>query len=191
MSIYNTKNNRVKIHNRKNLLEIRIPIKKNSLILFINIVASLLWTVALFTLVYFTLHIHYFWFKLGMVLSVMAWFSIGMAGASFFLWLFFGRERIIITPNFLITDKPLVFFYRRNFYPIQDISNFRIDKEVFKINRNKHWIDEDRTVLKFDTLQKFVTIGRGITKTEAQFIVLEIAKSGFIQKEQFALEQKI
>jgi hypothetical protein len=135
--------------------------------------------------------LHYFWYKAGLILAISGWFSLGMAGASFFIWLFFGRERIIVTPDFLITDKPLVFFYRRNFYNLTSISNIRIDKELYKANRNGQWIDESRTVIKFDTSEKLVTLARGVNKTEAEAIVLELAKSAFFKKEQFAVDHKL
>ena len=113
-------------------------------------------------------------------------------GWSFCLYLaFFGRERIIVSKEFIVTDKPLVFFYRRNFYDIETISNIHIDKELFKINRNGEWKDEQRTVIKFDTPEKQVTFARGIDNTEAEKILLEMAKSTFLLKTQFAVEQKI
>ncbi|HPN18259.1 MAG TPA: hypothetical protein PK546_01895, partial [Chitinophagales bacterium] len=107
------------------------------------------------------------------------------------VWLFFGRERILINHEYLITDKPLVFFYRRNFYDVAGISNIRTDIEVYKANRNGSWVDETRTVIKFDTVNKLVTFARGISKEEAEFILLQLAKSSYLKKEQFAVEQKI
>jgi len=181
----------MKVFRNKNLLEIRIPTKKNTTALIAMIFASLVWTVALFILVRITLQLHYFWFKAGLIVTILGWFALGMGGASFFVWLFFGRERIILTQEFLITDKPLVFFYRRNFYAITDISNIRTDIEIYKANRNGQWVDENRTVIKFDTPQKLVTLARGIAKEEAGQIILELAKSPFLQNSQFALEHRI
>ena len=86
---------------------------------------------------------------------------------------------------------PLVFFYRRNFYDVDDISNIRTDIEIYQANRNGKWIDETRTVIKFDTAAKLVTFARGIAKEEAEFVLLQLAKSSFLRKEQFAVEQKI
>lgn len=183
--------NKVKILEKKNLLEIRIPIKKNTTALIGLILATLVWIFSLFVLVRITLSVNYFWFKAGLILGILSWFALGMAGASFFVWLIFGRERILLTPKYLITDKPLIFFYRRNFYNISEISNIRIDIEIFKANRNGNWIDEKRTVIKFDAAEKFVTIVRGIAKEEAEFIILQLAKSKYLQKKQFAIEQKI
>lgn len=183
--------NRVNVIHKNKVLEIRIPIKKNTTALIAMIVATLAWVIGLYVLVRIELFLQYFWFKAGIILTIAAWFAVGMAGASFFIWLFFGRERIILTDEYLITDKPLVFFYRRNFYDIHSISNIRTDIEIFKANRKGIWIDESRTVIKFDTIDKLVTIARGITKEEAEFILLQLAKSAYLQKHQFAAEQKI
>ena len=186
-----TYKNRVKIFNRKNLLEIRIPLKKNTTALIAMIFATLAWIFGLFVLVRITLHLHYFWFKAGLILGILGWFALGMAGASFFVWLFFGRERIIVNKEFFITDKPLVFFYRRNFYEADAVFNIRTDVEIYQANRNGDWIDETRTVIKFETSNKRVTFARGIAKEEAEFILLQLAKSSYLKKEQFAVEQKI
>jgi hypothetical protein len=119
---------------------------------------------------------------------------LGMAGASAFMYgLFFGRERIIVSNHeylWLQTNR-LVFFYRRNFYDVAGISNLRTDIEIYKANRNGSWVDETRTVIKFDTVSKLVTFARGISKEEAEFILLQLAKSSYLKKEQFAVEQKI
>ena len=183
--------NRVRVFKRKNLLEIRIALKKNTTALVAMIFATLALIIALYVLVRITLHLQYFWFKAGLILSILGWFALGMAGASFFVWLFFGRERILINHEYLITDKPLVFFYRRNFYDVAGISNLRTDIEIYKANRNGSWVDETRTVIKFDTVSKLVTFARGISKEEAEFILLQLAKSSYLKKEQFAVEQKI
>lgn len=191
MSLNTTYKNRVKVITKKNLLEIRIPLKKNTTALILMIFATLAWIFALFILVRLTLFVHHFWFKAGLIVSILGWFALGMTGASFFVWLFFGRERILVSKDLFITDKPLVFFYRRNFYNIQDVSNLRTDIEIFKANRKGEWIDETRTVIKFETSHKQVTFARGIDKTEAEYILLALAKSAYLKKSQFAVEQKI
>ncbi|MFN8296581.1 MAG: hypothetical protein U0T69_10320 [Chitinophagales bacterium] len=183
--------NRVKVSSKKNLLEIRIPLKKNTKVLIAMIFAAFVWIFALYVLVRVTLHLQYFWYKAGLILAILGWFALGMAGASFFMWLFFGRERILVNSEYFITDKPLVFFYRRNFYDVDTISNIRTDVEIYQANRNGKWIDETRTVIKFDTSEKLVTVARGIAKEEAEFILLQLAKSSYLKKEQFAVVQKI
>lgn len=182
--------NRVRTIKRKNTLEIRIPVKRNTTAIVAMIAATFAWVFVLFLLVKVTLSASFFWYKAAMILSLTAWFALGMAGASFFVWLFFGRERIILTPSYFITDKPLVFFYRRNFYDIDTVKNIRTDVEIYKANRNGNWIDESRTVITFDTLQKHVTFARGISLTDAEFILMQMAKSSYLQEEQFAVVQK-
>lgn len=182
--------NRVRTIKRKNTLEIRIPVKRNTTAIIAMTVAMFAWIFVLFLLVKVTLLVAYFWYKAAMILALTAWFALGMAGASFFVWLFFGRERIVLTPSYFITDKPLVFFYRRNFYDIDTVKNIRTDVEIYKANRNGNWIDESRTVITFDTLQKHVTFARGISLTDAEFILMQMAKSSYLQEEQFAVVQK-
>ncbi len=181
----------IRVFNSQEKLEIRIPLKKNNAALVGLIIATLGWILILYSLVHVILSVQFIWYKLGLLLSIVGWFALGMAGASMFIWLFFGRERIIVTKHYFITDKPLVFFYRRNFYPTNDISNLHIDVEVYKINRNKQWQDVQRTVLKFDTSNKQVTFARGVEKDTAEYILLLLAKSSFLNKEQFSAEQKM
>jgi hypothetical protein len=184
--------NRIKVFHRKRFLEIRIPIKKNSTALITMIAASLAWIFALCILVDFTLrHLDRFWFKAAMIIIILGWFALGMAGASFFIWLFFGRERILVNSEFFITDKPLVFFYRRNFYDTAGISNLRTDVEIYQANRGGVWIDKQRTVIKFDTAEKNVTFARGIEKGEAEFILMQLAASSYLDHAQFAETHKL
>jgi hypothetical protein len=181
----------IRVFNTINELEIRIPLKKNTTALIGLIVATIAWIFTLYVLIHFILPIKYIWYKLALLLAIISWFALGMAGASMFIWLFFGRERIIVTKDYFITDKPLVFFYRRNFYNIKEISNLHVDVELYKINRNNTWKDEQRTVIKFDTQLKQVIFARGIEKEIAQNIIIELAKSSFLNKSQFSVEQKL
>lgn len=191
MSRNNIIQRQIRVLNSKNMLEIRIPIKKNTTALVALIFATIAWVFTLYILIHFIIPIKFIWYKLALLLAIVSWFALGMAGASMFIWLFFGRERIIVTKDFFITDKPLVFFYRRNFYKTKEISNMHVDIELYKVNRNNEWKDEQRTVIKFDTLNKHVIFGRGIEKEIAQNILMELAKSPFLTKSQFGFEQKL
>jgi hypothetical protein len=182
--------NRIRIRQKKELLEIRIPLKKNRILLLAMLAATAAWCFALFVSVKVVLVDHSFWIRAGILLSIGGWFVIGMAGASVFMWMFFGRERILVTPDYFITDKPLVFFYRRSFYDNMDISRMRSDIEIFKVHRNNSWKDEQRTVLKFDTPGKTAIFARGIDAQQAEYILLAIARSGYLRPDQFAVEQK-
>ncbi|HQV78354.1 MAG TPA: hypothetical protein PK301_07695 [Chitinophagales bacterium] len=191
MNVLEKYQSRIKTKTSKSMLEIRIPLRKNSNVLIAMILATLVWIAGLYALVRVALYLSFFWYKAGLILAIVVWFAIGMMGASFFIWLFFGRERIVLNKEYFITDKPLVFFYRRNFYPISQIQNIRTDVEIYKANRNGNWVDESRTVIKFDTNNKLVTIARGIAKEEAEYILLQLAKSDYLQMEQFAVIQKL
>ncbi len=192
MADASTYRSRVKVFNKSRYLEIRIPLKKNTTAVIVMIAATIAWIIALFILVGVTRKLdHHFWLKAGMIIAIAGWFALGMGGASFFIWLFFGRERILVSNEFFITDKPLIFFYRRNFYDVHEISNLRTDVELYQANRSGNWVDEQRTVIKFDTAEKPVTFARGITKEEAEFILLQIAKSSYLASAQFAEVQKV
>lgn len=181
---------RIKIIEKKDYLEIRIALKKNIVALIGMILACAVWVFALFVFVNFTLRLDYFWFKAGMLLGLLAWFALGMMGASFFIWLFFGRERIIVNSEYFITDKPLVFFYRRNFYPVEEVHQLRSDIEMYNVNRNGVWKEESRTILRFEIPEKQVTFARGVDTEEAEYILVQLAKRSKLKKEQFAVIQK-
>ncbi len=181
---------RIRIRQKKDLLEIRIPLKKNPMLLLLMLMATAAWCFALFISISVVLADHSFWIRAGILLSIGGWFVIGMAGASVFMWMFFGRERIVITGDYFITDKPLIFFYRRSFYDNKDIRNMRSDIEIFKVHRNNQWKDEQRIVLKFDTPDKTAIFARGIDAPQAEYILLAIARSGYLQPGQFATEHK-
>jgi hypothetical protein len=182
--------NRIRIRSGKDRLEIRIPLKKNRALLAGMLLATAAWCFALFVSIKLVLGVQTFWIKAGILLSIGGWFLIGMAGASVFMWMFFGRERIVVTKEFFITDKPLIFFYRRSFYDNELLRQLRSDIEIYKVHRNNQWVDEQRTVLKFDTPGKTAIFARGIDPGQAEYILLEIARSGYLQASQFALEQK-
>ena len=97
--------NRIKFFTKSKLLEIRIPTKKNTTALIAMVFATMLWVFTLLVLVRVTLSLHYFWYKAGLVLSIMGWFALGMAGASSFIWLFFGREWILLNKEFFHTKN--------------------------------------------------------------------------------------
>ncbi|HNM66461.1 MAG TPA: hypothetical protein PKN16_03120, partial [Chitinophagales bacterium] len=67
------------------------------------------------------------------------------------------------------------------------VSKIRIDKETFKINRNGTWVENQRTVLKFDTPKKHVVFARNIAVSDAEYILLLLAKCKYLKAEQFAI----
>ncbi|MCB9034343.1 MAG: hypothetical protein H6553_10930 [Chitinophagales bacterium] len=178
---------RVKIKSTKDSLSFILPLRKSKYRLLIMIAASILWCFGLFYLIRYSISGHGYWTKVLLLLIIASWSFIGTIGVSIFIWMFFGRERVIITNEYLITDKPLIFFYRRNFYPIQEISNLRIDKEIYKVKRNQSWIERNRTVLKFNTPNKEVVFARGIEQQDAELVLLELAQHNFFSNEQLAV----
>lgn len=176
----------ISVKNRKKYMSIRIPMTRKLIYIISLIVVTIAWCLGLFLLIGIFLKLNLFIYKLILFFVFLIWSSIGLIGVSFFMWMFFGRERIIISKEYLVTEKPLIFFYRRNIYSIKDISNIKIDKEVFKINRNGNWIEDKRTVLKFDTPNKQVIFARNISDIDAEFVLLNLAKCTFLEHEQFA-----
>lgn len=174
----------------KNYLAIRIPMKRSVKNLIILSLATASWSISLFFLIYFfTNKFNHAYGKYILVLSFIIWTIVGLIGASIFMWIFFGRERIIISKDYLITEKPLVFFYRRSFYNIKEISNIKIDKEIYRINRNNEWIEQYRTILKFDTPQKSPVFARNIDTKDAEYVLFLLAKSNYFEEQQFAIVQ--
>lgn len=183
--------NHVKIKQSKDSLSFILPLKKSKYRLLFMLIASIIWCLGLFYLIRYSISGHGYWMKLLLLLIIATWSFIGMIGVSIFIWMFFGRERIIVTNEFFITDKPLVFFYRRNFYPLQGISNLRIDKEIYKVKRNQNWLEQNRTVLKFNTPQKEVVFARGIEQQDAETILLRLAQYTHFNKEQLAVIHRL
>lgn len=181
---------RIIVKNKTDFISIRIPMNRNLLYLTMLVLATIVWSISLFFLIDLFLHLNQFLFKAITFLAFVAWVAIGLAGVSVFIWIFFGRERIIVNNTYFITEKPLIFFYRNNIYPINDITNIRIDKEMYKINRNGEWIESFRNVIKFDTPKKIVVFARNISTADAEFILFQLAKCNYLKSEQFAVIQK-
>lgn len=178
---------RVSITNTKNSMRVRIPMNRNLVYISILILTTFFWCLGLFMLIDLFLKLHNFYYKLFLFFGFLVWNGIGLAGVSFFMWIFFGRERIVVNKDYFITEKPLIFFFRRNIYNINDVSKIRIDKETFKINRNGTWVENQRTVLKFDTPKKHVVFARNIAVSDAEYILLLLAKCKYLKAEQFAI----
>lgn len=178
---------RISITNTKNIMRVRIPMNRNLVYISILIITTILWCFGLFMLTGLFLKLNNFYYKLSLFFVFLVWNSIGLAGVSFFMWIFFGRERIVINKDYFITEKPLIFFFRRNIYNINEVSKIRIDKETFKINRNGTWVENQRTVLKFDTPKKHVVFARNIAVSDAEYILLLLAKCKYLKAEQFAI----
>lgn len=170
-------------------LSIRIPMKRSFKTITLLFLATLAWSVALFFGIYLFLKINSFWVKSILILGFLSWTVVGLIGSSIFMWMFFGRERIVLTQEYLITEKPLVFFYRRSFYITHEVHNIKVDNEIYNINRNGSWLEKKRIVLKFDTKTKTSIFARNIDMKDAEFVLFLLAKSKFLNENQFAVVQ--
>lgn len=100
--------------------------------------------------------------------------------------MFFGRERILINRDQMLIEKPLVFYNRRSYYFLQQISQLRVGREQYKARENGIWVIRERSILIMEYPDKQVTFGRGTSPEEAEWILLKIAQSGFLPTTSFA-----
>ncbi len=182
---------RIRIRQKVSYLDMYIRIKKNKKALVWVIAASIPWVGILSLLEKSLLSSDTFLLRAILLFALLSWMGIGAAGCVFLIWLYFGRERIMVNENHILIEKPLVIYNRRNYYPLSNVGNIRIDKELYKVSRDGKWHDMYRTVLAFDTSDKHVFFGRGIDKSDAEFLLLQLASSGYLQKNQFATFQQV
>lgn len=172
---------------QKRHLTILVPVKKNKKLMTWVLLTTIPWTIVLWMIVE---RMYYpdsqlLW-KIFTLLAILLWSSIGLAGYTILSFMFFGREKILVTPNQILIEKPLVFYNRRNYYLIKDISNIRIGRELYKVRHDGEWIEKQRNILQMDYPNKQVSFGRGVSKEEAEWILLKIAESGMVPVEAFA-----
>lgn len=86
----------------------------------------------------------------------------------------------------MLVEKPLVFYSRRSYYFIEEISQLRVGREQYKARENGAWIIRERSILIMDYPDKKVTFGRGTSPEEAEWILLKIAQSGLLPTKAFA-----
>ncbi len=127
-----------------------------------------------------------FWWKLLSLLIILSWSAVGVAGYTVLSFMFFGREKILITQSQMLIEKPLVFYNRRNYYLAKDISNLRVGREEYKARENNEWITRERSILLMDYPEKHVAFARGTSAEEAEWILLKIAQSGLLPSKAFA-----
>lgn len=176
-----------KVHIRKGPrgLTIKIPVRKNPYVFVPLLLATVGWIVGLWLLLEFLQQANHRIIDYLLWLILLSWTALGLAGSAALFWIFFGFEQIVLDGEMLTTRKPLILYNRFNIYPVNSISGLRLDKEVFRVRRGGEWVDEARPVLRFHTPEKEVTVGRGSSAEVLEKILLSMASSGYLSKNQF------
>ncbi len=177
---------RIKIIDSRDRFTIKIPVIKNPYVIIPLFVSFFLWVVGLFAIKKFVYTSFSTWVEMGIIIIGLVWLIIGFFLLKILSWLLTGSEIVKIDSQSLHTQKPLLVYRRTRTYPLKDIHNLRVDKEVFQRKKNGIWLDDVRTVIKFDTSYKVVTFGRGINEDEAQFIILQLASCKYLIENNFA-----
>lgn len=166
-------------------LVIKIPVRKNPYVYVPLLLATMGWIVGLWLLLEFLSHIDRKIVDYLLWLIVLSWTALGLAGSASLFWIFFGFEQIVLNKEMLTTRKPLILYNRFNIYSAPSITRLRLDEEVYRARRNGEWQDVARPVIRFSTPEKEVTIGRGSSAAALDKILLAMAASGYLRKEQF------
>lgn len=178
--------NRIKVLQRPKATYIEIPIVKNIYVILPLLLLSILWCFGLVVFLKLIYTSFRWWIEIGIAMFALSWLAGGYALFSTLFWMLFGSEHIIISKSNLKTSKPLVFYRRINTYQINDITNIRVDKELYQKKEEGVWIEKDRTVIKMDTPYKSIVCGRGISENEAIYILLQMSLCPFIHEDQIS-----
>jgi hypothetical protein len=180
-----TKKGRIEAMVRDTYLEISIQVLKNIYVIVPLIISAIVWAYGLTFIVDKVFQSYRTLIEMGIAGMLFFWLILGGLIFSTLYWIFFGRERIIVTEDTVQVEKPIHLYRRRRVYPTDQISRIRVAHELFKVRRNGEWEDDRRPVLQFETPFKQVTFGRGLKPEEAEFILLELARSPFLSEDQF------
>jgi hypothetical protein len=178
--------NRIKVSQQPQATYIKIPIVKNLYVIIPLAIFSVLWFFGLVVIIKLIYTSFRWWIELGVGMFAISWLAGGYALFSTLFWMLFGSEHIIISKTHLKTSKPLIFYRRINSYPIKDISNIRVDKELYQKKENGVWMEQDRTVIKMKTPYKIIVCARGVSEREAEYILLQISLCPFIKEDQLS-----
>jgi hypothetical protein len=179
--------NRIHIHLRNHQLQILVPVRKNKKLMTWVFLMTIPWVMILWLIIEETYSQEAsFWWKIFSILCILAWSALGVLGYTILSFMFFGRERILINPDQMLIEKPLVFYNRRSYYLLHEISQLRVGREQYKARENGVWIDRERSILIMNYPDKQVTFGRGTSSEEAEWILLKIAQSGLLPAKAFA-----
>lgn len=185
-------NSRIHIQLQRRQLTILVPVRKNIRIMLWVLLLAVPWAVFLWILVERLQLEHTIrWAPALYMVAILLWSVVGIAGYTVLSFMFFGREKILITPDQILIEKPLVFYNRRNYYKTSDISNLRVGREVYKAKEKGIWVDRERSILQMDYPGKKVSFARGTTPEEAEWILLKIAQSGLLSSRSFAATHQV
>lgn len=180
-----SKKGRVAVTSHHQYQEISIQLLRNYYVIIPLIIIALVWLLGLYYLSEKVFVTYRTLIELGIAGMLFFWLILGGMIFSTLWWIFTGKEKIMVTSNNLQTEKPIHLYKRRRSYPLEGVYNIRIDRELFKVRRNGDWVDDQRIVIKFETPFKSVAFGRGLTIEEAEFILLELAKSENLEEKHF------
>lgn len=180
-----TTNGRIKVIVHDTYLEISVKVLRNIYVIAPLIFSALVWLFGLIFLVDKVFVTYRTIIEMGIAGMLFFWLLLGGILFSTLYWIFYGKERLLVTHDYIQTEKPIHLYKRKRAYPIEDISNIRVAKEVFKVRRNGVWEDDFRTVIRFETPYKNVVFGRGLSPSDAEFIFMELARSPYLKEGQF------
>ena len=182
---------RIHIHMRNRQLTILIPVRKNKRLMTYLFLSTIPWVLILWGIVENLYSpTGSFWNRVLVFLLIISWSVIGLAGYAILSFMFFGREKIFINREHILIEKPIVFYNRRNYYLLKDISNLRAGKELYKVKKGDNWEERERSILFMDYPDKQVVFARGTSPEEAEWILLKIAQSGLVPMKAFATEHQ-
>ncbi|MCP4121617.1 MAG: hypothetical protein GY751_07670 [Bacteroidetes bacterium] len=174
----------IKVHD--NYLEVSIKVLRNMYVIVPLVFSALIWMFGLAFLIDKVFQSYRTIIEMGIAGMLFFWLVLGGAIFSTLFWIFYGKERLIITEEMVMTEKPIHLYKRRRSYAISDIYNIRVAHELYKVRRNGIWEDDSRTILRFETPFKNVAFGRGITPEENELILVELARCPYFKESQFA-----
>ncbi len=172
-------------------LEVSVKVLKNPYVYIPLIVTMIVWFYGLSFLVEKVLLSYRTLIEMGIAGMLFFWLIVGGVIFSTLYWIFLGKEKIVVTHDFIQTEKAIHLYKRRRAYSLNQVSDIRVDNEMYKVKRNGVWKDENRVVVKFNTPNKEVTFGRGLTPDESEFILLQLSTSEFFEEHQFQVVSKI
>lgn len=185
------KKGRVKVTERQQYQEISIALLRNYYVIIPLIICAIVWVFGFIFIAERVFRTYRTVIELGIAGMLFFWMIFGAAIFSTLYWIFRGKEKVMVTSHHIQTEKPIHLYRRRRSYALESVSNIRIDREVFKVRRNGEWVDDTRIVVKFETPNKSVTFGRALTQQEAEFILMELAKSEFLKESHFQSVVKV